>query len=243
MTVVPPIAEFRGVRKRRGPGFALDVPELTVRPGEIMCVLGPTGAGKSTLTSLLAAAVAPDVGEVRLNGQTLSGDRTPIGLRRMAATAYQRPLMLSGSVRRNVGLGLQFRGEDSDGRVDAALAQFGLTSLAHRTAATLSGGEMQLTAIARAVALRPALLLLDEPTASLDAARVGLVENAIRQSVADADMAVVWTTHNLFQARRMADRVALLLDGRLIEVAETEKFFHHPDDPRTAAFVEGRIVC
>jgi len=235
-------AELIDVRKQRGPGFALEVPRLEIRPGEIVCILGPTGAGKSTLLSLLAAAATPDDGEVRVGGQPLRGDRTPVELRRTVATTYQRPLMLSGSVRRNVEFGLRLRGEAPATHAGAVLGRLGLLSLAKRTAATLSGGEMQLAAIARALVLRPALLLLDEPTASLDAARVGLVEDAIRQSVSDAGMAVVWTTHNLFQARRVADRVALLLDGRLIEVAETDSFFHRPEDPRTAAFVEGRFI-
>jgi tungstate transport system ATP-binding protein len=235
-------AELIDVRKRRGPEFTLEVARLEVRPGEILCVLGPTGAGKSTLLALLGAAATADAGEVRLDGQPLRGDRSPVALRRKTATTYQRPLMLSGTVRRNIEFGLRLRGEESAARVDAALARLGLISLANRRAAALSGGEMQLTAIARALVLRPALLLLDEPTASLDASRVGLVESAIRDCVTDSGMAVVWTTHNLFQARRVADRAALLLDGRLIEVADADKFFHHPDDPRTAAFVEGRLV-
>lgn len=235
-------AELIDVCKRRGPEFALEVARLEIRPAEIVCVLGPTGAGKSTLLALLSSDALPDAGEVCVGGQVLRGDRTPVAFRRQVATTYQRPLMLSGSVRRNVEFGLRLRGEESAARADETLGRLGMMSLAKREAATLSGGEMQLTAIARALVLRPALLLLDEPTASLDASRVGLVENAIRQSVIDDGMAVVWTTHNLFQARRVADRVALLLDGRLVEVAETDKFFHRPDDPRTAAFVEGRLI-
>jgi tungstate transport system ATP-binding protein len=235
-------AELIDVRRRRGPGFALEVSRLEIRSGEILCILGPTGAGKSTLLSLLAAAATPDAGEVRISGQPLRGERTPIELRRTVAMTFQRPLMLSGSLRRNVEFGLKLRGEQTTSRTDAVLGRLGLLTLAKRDAATLSGGETQLTAIARSLVLQPTLLLLDEPTASLDAARVGLVEETIRQSTIDSGMAVVWTTHNLFQARRVADRVALLLDGRLIEVADTEKFFHRPDDPRTTAFVEGRFI-
>jgi tungstate transport system ATP-binding protein len=236
------VAELIDVRKRRGPAFALEVPRLNVERGEILCVLGPTGAGKSTLLSLLAAAAKADAGTVRLNGQALGGDSLPIELRRTVTMTFQRPLMLSGSVRRNVEYGLHLRRGAVDDRVDETLERLGLAGLAARNASTLSGGETQLVSLARALVLRPALLLLDEPTASLDAARVALVEGVIRSAVVENGMAVVWTTHNLFQARRMADRIALLLDGRLIEVSKTDKFFHRPDDPRTAAFVEGRLI-
>jgi tungstate transport system ATP-binding protein len=237
-----PIAELVDVRKRRGPDFALDVPRLEIRAGEVLCVLGPTGAGKSTLLSLLAATATADEGQVRIAGEALGARSAAIGLRRRITMVFQRPLMLSGTVRRNVEFGLRLRRSLAPAKVDAVAKRLGLARLMHRWAATLSGGETQLVAIARALVLRPSLLLLDEPTASLDAARVELVERVVREVVAETDMAVVWATHNLFQARRMADRAALLLDGRIIEEAPAETFFHRPSDERTAAFVEGRFI-
>ena len=238
-----PVAEVIDVRKQHGAGFALEVEKLSVAAGEIVCLLGPTGAGKTTLLSLLAAATTPQHGDVRVCGEPLSGPKTPIELLRNVTMVFQRPLMLSGTVQRNVEFGLRLRKSASVTQVDAVLERLGLSHLATRAAASLSGGETQLTALARALAVNPSLLLLDEPTASLDAARVGLVEAVIREVVAQTGMAVVWATHNLFQAKRVADRVALLLDGRVIEVAPTEMFFHHPADERSAAFVDGRFVC
>src|SRR5262249_38077679 len=127
-------------------------------------------------------------------------------------------------------------------RTEAMLERLGLLELAGRSARTLSGGETQLVALARALVLEPEILLLDEPTANLDPARVALVERLVRDEHARQSSTVVWATHNLFQPQRVADRTALLLDGQLIEAAPTEKFFHAPDEPRTAAFVRGEMV-
>ncbi|KPV49492.1 hypothetical protein SE17_32305, partial [Kouleothrix aurantiaca] len=122
------------------------------------------------------------------------------------------------------------------------LEQVGLAHLAAKPARTLSGGEMQRVALARALVLAPRVLLLDEPTANLDPANVLVIERAIAGLRAAGRTTVVLVTHNLFQARRLADRVALLLDGRLAELAATADFFERPQDPRAAAFVRGEMV-
>jgi len=125
------------------------------------------------------------------------------------------------------------------GRVQAALERVGLGHLAHTRARTLSGGEAQRVALARALVLQPDALLLDEPTANLDPYNVGLIEDLIR---AHGEMTVVLVTHNVFQAKRLADRVGLLLNGQLIELAATDRFFNAPIDPRTRAFINGEMV-
>jgi tungstate transport system ATP-binding protein len=146
-------------------------------------------------------------------------------------------------VRANVEYGLRLRGRrDSDGAVAAALAKVGLASLQGQHARTLSGGEAQRVALARAMVISPDVLLLDEPTANLDPYNVGVIEGAVRQLNAEAGKTVVLVTHNVFQARRLAHRVALILDGKIVEVAEAEAFFERPQDPRTAAFVRGDMV-
>jgi tungstate transport system ATP-binding protein len=142
-----------------------------------------------------------------------------------------------------VAYGLHLRGErDSRARVDAVLDRVLLLPLADAHPGTLSGGEMQRVAVARALVLEPRILLLDEPTANLDPANVRLLEDLFREQHEDYGTTIVLVTHNVFQARRLADRVALLLDGRLVEVAGTAAFFESPRDPRTAAFVRGDYV-
>lgn len=237
-----PVAAVQSIRHARSADFQLEIDELAVGAGEILCLLGPTGAGKSTLLSLLAGLASAKHGTISLSGQPLLAN-SPIELRRQLALVFQRPLMLSGTVRKNVEYGLRLRGQEDRPRVNELLQAMQLSPLAGRRADALSGGETQLVAIARALAVQPRLLLLDEPTASLDPARVAIVERVVRGTATDRGMAIVWATHNLFQARRVADRVALMLDGQLVEAGETQTFFEQPQDPRTADFLAGRYIC
>jgi tungstate transport system ATP-binding protein len=237
-----PVAALQSIRHVRSADFQLEIGELAVGAGEILCLLGPTGAGKSTLLSLLAGLAAAEHGTITLSGQPLNAN-SPMELRRQLTLVFQRPLMLSGTVRKNVEYGLRLRDQADRPRADELLKAMQLAPLAGRRADALSGGETQLVAIARALAIQPRLLLLDEPTASLDPARVAIVERVVRAAATERGMAVVWATHNLFQARRVADRVALVLDGRLVEAGETHNFFEQPQDSRTADFLAGRYIC
>jgi tungstate transport system ATP-binding protein len=231
------------VTKTYGPRPVLQIDRLEVEPGEVLCLVGPTGAGKSTLLSLLAGLEPPATGEVYFGEYRLGGRALPLAVRRRITLVFQRPLLLTGSVQANVSYGLRVRGlRDRARQVQAVLNRLGLEGLASRSARTLSGGEVQLVALARALALEPEALLLDEPTAHLDPARVALVEGAVTDYQCRAGATVVWATHNLFQTRRVAGRVAFLLDGRLVEVAPVVPFFNAPHDPRTAAFVRGEMV-
>jgi tungstate transport system ATP-binding protein len=126
--------------------------------------------------------------------------------------------------------------------VAQALQEVGLAELAHAPARTLSGGEAQRVALARAMILQPGALLLDEPTANLDPYNVGLIEQIVRRLNAQHGTTIVLVTHNVFQAHRLATRVALLLDGQIVEAADAKTFFEQPKDPRTAAFVRGDMV-
>jgi tungstate transport system ATP-binding protein len=221
----------------------LQVDRLEVMRGELLCLVGPTGAGKSTLLRLLAALEAPRSGRLWFGDCRLDGYGVPLEVRRRITLVFQRPLLLAGAVRANVEYGLRLRGRDRHApQVEAVLERLRLGGLESRPARTLSGGQMQLVALARALVLGPEALLLDEPTANLDPARVALVEEVIGEVHRQQGTTVVWATHNLFQARRLAQRVALLLDGRLVEVAPTEEFFGAPRDARTAAFVRGEMV-
>jgi tungstate transport system ATP-binding protein len=134
------------------------------------------------------------------------------------------------------------RGKPSDGRIDEMLTRVGLEKLMNAPAHKLSGGEMQRVALARALVIDPQVLLLDEPTANLDPYNVGLIEEIVREQNRTRQITIVLVTHNVFQAKRLADRVGLMLGGRLVEVKKTVEFFDAPSDPRTTAFVRGEMV-
>jgi tungstate transport system ATP-binding protein len=143
----------------------------------------------------------------------------------------------------NVNYGLRLRGrKDSSRPVEKALKQVGLEDLARQQARTLSGGEAQRVALARAMVVQPDVLLLDEPTANLDPYNVGLIEDIARTLNEERGTTLVLVTHNVFQAKRLAHRVALLLEGQIVEIADVDVFFRSPRDPRTAAFVRGEMI-
>lgn len=233
---------LRDVQKRHG-SFTLHIRKLDIRGGEVLGLLGPTGAGKSTLLRLLAGLVRADHGDLCFESRPFASHDLALATRRRMTLVHQRPLLLTGTVRFNVEYGLRLRKrQERPDKVDAVLDRLGLSKLALQSALTLSGGQTQLVALARALVINPEVLLLDEPTAHLDPAHVALVEETIRQVRQERRMTVVWATHNLFQARRVANRTALLLNGQLVEVTCTEEFYTNPYDPRTADFVQGRMV-
>jgi tungstate transport system ATP-binding protein len=143
----------------------------------------------------------------------------------------------------NVAYGLRLRGQDPGAVTAELLGRLALQDLEHASASSLSGGEAQRVALARALALDPEVLLLDEPTANLDPYNLGLVEGLIQELRTERRCTLIIVTHNVFQARRLADRVAMLHEGRLIEAAGATEFFERPKDPRAAAFVRGELVA
>jgi tungstate transport system ATP-binding protein len=232
------------VTKHYGDRLVLNVPTLDIPRGDALAIVGPSGAGKSTLLRLLNFLEPPTAGVIRFQGQDINvGAGVPIARRRQVTTVFQRPLLLATSVIGNVMYGLRLHGiRNAKERARAALGHLGLAHLADKPAHTLSGGEMQRVALARALVCEPEVLLLDEPTANLDPANVQLIERAIVDAQQQRQTTVVLVTHNLFQARRLARRVGLLLDGQLVEVADVTTFFDTPRDPRTAAFARGEMV-
>jgi tungstate transport system ATP-binding protein len=222
----------------------LQIDRLDIRRGEIFALVGPSGAGKSTLLRLLNFLEPPTSGSIQFLDTPFGPyQEMSLELRRRVTTVFQRPVLLNRSVWDNVSYGLRLRGQRNANRqISSTLQQVGLGDLADQRARTLSGGEAQRVALARAMVLQPEALLLDEPTANLDPYNVGLIEEIVRAQNREHGTTLVLVTHNVFQARRLAQRVALMLEGRLIEVADVEKFFQTPDDPRTRAFVRGEIV-
>ena len=221
----------------------LDIDQLSVFASEILALVGPSGAGKSTLLRLLAFLESPSRGELCYKGRRALMDEWPdLNVRRQVTMVFQRPLLLHRSVWDNVAYGLRLRGQKDKERVAAALEQVGLIHLAYRDASKLSGGEAQRVALARALVIRPQVLLLDEPTANLDPYNIKLIEEIVTQANQKQGVTVIIVTHNIFQARRLAHRAALLLNGRVVEVAAIQNFFDKPQTEEAAAFLRGDII-
>ncbi len=239
-----PIYELHDLAKDYAGRRVLDIGSLDIFPGEVLALVGPSGSGKSTLLRLLNFLEFPTSGTINFKGVPFQagGDMT-LELRRKVTTVFQRPMLLERSVWDNVSYGLRLRGSNHSKEViQASLEEVGLSHLSRQRARTLSGGEAQRVALARAMVLKPDVLLLDEPTANLDPYNVGLIEGIIQQINHQHGTTLVMVTHNVFQARRLASRTGFLLDGKVVEVAETAQFFESPSDPRTAAFVRGEMI-
>jgi tungstate transport system ATP-binding protein len=225
------------VSLQAGATMILDQVSLTILRGPPTLIVGPNGSGKTSLLRLCMGLVQPTAGCISWGGRA---DAAP--LRR--ALVFQRPVMLRRSVAANVDYALSHagvaRGERPD-RIADLLARVGLSALAARPARRLSGGEQQRLALARALARDPEILLLDEPTASLDPAATRAVEDIVL-TVAQSGIKVVMTSHDLGQVRRLAGDVIFLARGRLRERSLVIDFLDNPATPEAAAFVRGDLV-
>jgi len=243
----PPIYRLTGLQQTYHGRRVLDIDQLDIQRGELVALVGPSGSGKSTLLRLLNFLERPSGGALEFDGGII-GDRLPLEQRRRVTTVFQRPALLHRSVAANISYGLGLRGDKLPADELAHwLERLGLTHLERQQAPKLSAGEQQRVALARALVLKPDVLLLDEPSANLDPYNIGLIERIVAEARnsdrnGSPQMSIVWVTHDIFQARRVADRVAFLLSGRLTEVAETEKFFTNPATPQVAAFLRGELV-
>ncbi len=229
---MPALVELRRATLRFGALAALSDVDFAVHERERIALVGSNGSGKTTLLRTL-------------HGQLDHALDDRAALRRQAGVAqamlFQRPFLLRLSVRRNLEVALwlaKVPAADREARAREALARVGLDAQADRPARTLSGGQQQRLALARAWAVRPRLLFLDEPTASLDPHAKRAVEDLIA-GIADEGITVVMSTHNLGQAKRLATRVAYLEGGRVICDLPSSDFFTKPLPPPAAAFVRG----
>lgn len=238
-----PLYTLRNVSKVYEQRSVLQIKSLDILQGEILALVGPSGAGKSTLLRLLNFLEPPSAGEITFAGFRLNGAGIALEQQRRVTTVFQRSILLSRSVKDNVAYGLRIRGKRQVAdAVMAVLAQVGLEHLANSPAQSLSGGEIQRVALARALVVRPDVLLLDEPTANLDPNNVRLIEDIIQKANQTQGVTIVLVTHNIFQARRLAKRIALMLVGEIVEVGPSLMMFNSPTDPRTTAFMHGDMI-
>jgi tungstate transport system ATP-binding protein len=215
----------------------IDDLSLAIDAGPRTVIVGPNGAGKSVLLRLCHGLLAPTSGSIVWNSVE------PTGAPRRQAMVFQRPVLLRRSALANVSHALGIAGVPTrtrSGRAREALSKVGLERLAAHPARVLSGGEQQRLALARAWALQPEIIFLDEPTASLDPGATHEVENVILAMVA-AGTKTVLVTHNFGQARRMGDEILFLHQGRIAERASAQTFFKHPQSVEAARFLEGEL--
>jgi tungstate transport system ATP-binding protein len=228
---------LEGVSFAVGEKTIVDRVDLVLEAGPRTVILGPNGAGKSVLMRLCHGLLAPTSGGIVWAAAERPGER------RRQAMVFQRPVMLRRSALANIEYGLKLAGVPADVReaeARFALESVGLADLADRAARVLSGGEQQRLALARAWALRPEVLFLDEPTASLDPSAAVEVERTI-QAIHAAGTKIVMSTHNLGQARRLGDEILFLNQGRLVEHAPVDRFFTQPATAEAAAFIKGEL--
>jgi tungstate transport system ATP-binding protein len=226
------------LRYRVGGKQLLEDINFTLQAGPCSVVLGPNGAGKTLILRLCHGLLQPSGGSIEWCGPGA------MHANRELAMVFQRPLLLRRSVAANVDYPLRLRGiprRERTSRSERVLAATGLDVLADRGARSLSVGEQQRLALARAWALRPQVLLLDEPAASLDPTASRALESAIR-AIREDGTKIVMTTHDMAQARRMANEVLFLHRGRLLEQTPAVKFFESPASAEAQAFLRGELL-
>ena len=236
-----PAVSVRGLTKRYGPVRALDGVDLDIAAGSYFVLLGPSGGGKTTLLRALGGFIRPSSGSIKLEGREVAGlppDRRPTG---MVFQSYA--LFPHMTVRENVGYGLRLRKlpkEEVRAQAEAQLSRVGLAGYGDRRIWELSGGQQQRVQLARALALKPRILLLDEPLAALDAKLRKEVRYELKHLQEQVGITFVHVTHNQEEAMTVGDRIALISEGRLVEAGEPREIYERPRRRFTAGFIGER---
>jgi tungstate transport system ATP-binding protein len=245
------IFEIKDLQVIKADSLVLDIPALMIEEGETLSLVGPNGAGKTTLLQTFACLIKPSRGECIFKGEKVSSNHSGLDYRRRVAMVFQEPLLFDTTVFENVASGLKIRGmprPQIQEIVSENLERFGIAHLPYRSARKISGGEAQRVALARAFATRPEILLLDEPFASLDPpTREGLLED-LESILRQTKTTTLMATHDRMEALRFSDRIAVMNQGRILQVGRPTEVMNHPLDEFVASFMgvdtilTGRVI-
>jgi tungstate transport system ATP-binding protein len=247
------IIEVAGLTHSYGEREVLQDLNLSIGEGEVFALIGPTGAGKTTLLRIVDLLEVPGSGEIYFDGKCIPrSGKQRLEMRRRMSFIHQKPQVFNLSVYDNVACGLRWRGEKKNRiaeKVDHVLEMVGLEGYKNRNARTLSGGEAQRVALARSLVLEPEVLLLDEPTANLDPVSTGKIEQLISYIARQRNTTMIMATHDMSQGQQLADRIGVLLNGRLVQTGNATDIFRSPQNEEVAHFVgmeniiEGVIIA
>ena len=238
------LVELHDLLVKRGGHPALQLDHLEIQGSEVLAVVGPNGAGKSTLLLTLARLLKPERGEILFNGQHPKAE-SDTAYRRRIALVMQDPLLFDASVFANIASGLRFRGIPKDEirqRVLLWLERLGVAHLSKRRANQLSGGEAQRVSLARALVLKPQLLLLDEPFSALDPPTRSRLLEDLGALLDETATTTVFVTHDLTEAVQLSGRMAIIVGNRLRQTGTPEDVFTKPADEEVAQFLNHRIL-
>ncbi len=240
MKAEDPLLQIIGLTLERQRSFLLQIPRLFIQQGEILSLIGPNGCGKTTLLMALAGLLRPRSGQIIFKGEPIHRLPNPLTYRRRIAMVFQESLLLNTTVWDNVSVGLKFRGVRKSllrEKVMENLERFHITHLSRRLARTLSGGEAQRTSLARAFAVEPEILLLDEPFSSLDLPSTEALMEDLETALRETRTTTVFATHNRTEALRLSDRMVVMNSGKIRQIGTPGHVMNHPADPFVASFV------
>lgn len=235
------IIETLNLGKKYEHQYILKDINLKINTGDVLALIGPTGAGKTTLLRLLSLLEKPSEGSIMIFGTDIINSRKHLlKVRRRISYVQQKPVVFDMSVFHNIACGLKWRGEEIKAikqRVGNALDLVDLTNYENRNARSLSGGEVQRVAIARALALKPEVLLLDEPTANLDPNAIIKIEEVLAHIITEQKITVVMATHDMSQGQYLANKIGVLMNGKLLQTGSPDEIFSSPTNREVAKFV------
>ncbi|MBF0102875.1 MAG: ABC transporter ATP-binding protein [Desulfobacterales bacterium] len=235
-----PIIEIRDIKVIRGGVEVLDIPNLTIQEGQIVSVIGPNGSSKSTLLLTLACLLPRFQGDIFFKGKPLCSKEDQFQYRRKMAMVFQEPLLFDTTVFKNVASGLKIRGVNRKmipDKVNYYLNQLGITHLSNRSARKLSGGEAKRTSLARAFALEPEILFLDEPFTALDPPTHDMLIHDLKRILGETQKTAIMATHDLLEAIRISHHIVVMNQGKVIQQGTPQTIVDHPANTFVSDFM------